>query len=204
MRKGAHPFPRWLAAGRVLAAFMALATVGGCIQFGPATTAAPTGDSQATAGAAPAPAAEDDTGTVAAMPAAPPPRPPRPPRPPQPPGKETPPVVEPEVAAIPEVFPQPETMLGLGRDGMTDLLGAPGFLRRDSPAEIWQYSDEACILDVFLYEEGDDYRVLHFEVRNRDGGTLSRDDCFAGFIKAKRLIPHRPVPLNPDDKRAKA
>ena len=73
---------------------------------------------------------------------------------------------------------KPERIMGLTRTELLDLLGKPDFLRRDAPAEIWQYRGKECILDVFLYDSGDHYRVLHFEVRERTAKSVSTGRCF--------------------------
>ncbi len=73
---------------------------------------------------------------------------------------------------------KPERIMGLTRTELLDLLGKPDFLRRDAPAEIWQYRGKECILDVFLYDSGEHYRVLHFEVRERTAKSVSTGRCF--------------------------
>ncbi|MCH7710063.1 MAG: hypothetical protein IH903_00340 [Proteobacteria bacterium] len=99
---------------------------------------------------------------------------------------------------IPETPPPPETrtanvappvnprrIMGLTRAQLSDLLGKPHFRRRDVPAEIWQYRHPECILDVFLYQSGDDYRVLHFEMRQGKAEAASRTRCLAAHLNAR-------------------
>ncbi len=64
---------------------------------------------------------------------------------------------------------QPDQLLGLDPDQLTALLGAADFRRADGPAEIWQYRDETCVLDLFLYAGGTSgtWRVEHVEARDR-------------------------------------
>lgn len=63
-------------------------------------------------------------------------------------------------------------------------LGEPQLKRRESPAEIWQYRGEGCVLDFFLYENGGpEPEVIHLEAR---GETAERTDprpCFAGLLR---------------------
>ena len=61
--------------------------------------------------------------------------------------------------------PGPECLVGLSSMATQQMLGRPDFKRRDSPAEIWQYRESGCLLDVFLYLNEDNYRVSHVEVR---------------------------------------
>ena len=75
-----------------------------------------------------------------------------------------------------EIYPEPNLTTGLDRQLLITLLGEPGFMRRDGPAEIWQYKTLACTLDVFLYKDavGTAYRVTHFETR---GAERTTTDC---------------------------
>jgi hypothetical protein len=61
--------------------------------------------------------------------------------------------------------PGPECLVGLSSMAIKKLLGRPDFKRHDSPAEIWQYREASCLLDVFLYSIEDNYQVSHVEVR---------------------------------------
>lgn len=79
----------------------------------------------------------------------------------------------------------PAALLGLARADVAALLGPPNILRRDPPAEMWQYQNEACVLHVFLFaakaEAG--YRVRHVEVRDNKSDTAPAG-CYAGLISA--------------------
>jgi hypothetical protein len=44
----------------------------------------------------------------------------------------------------------PPKMLGLKPHDVEQLLGMPKLVRRDDPAEVWQYRSDACVLDVHL------------------------------------------------------
>ncbi len=79
----------------------------------------------------------------------------------------------------------PRRIMGLTRAQLSDLLGKPHFRRRDVPAEIWQYRHPECIIDVFLYQSGDDYRVLHFEMRQGKAEAASRTRCLAAHLNAR-------------------
>ncbi len=79
----------------------------------------------------------------------------------------------------------PRRIMGLTRAELSELLGKPHFRRRDIAAEIWQYRHAECILDVFLYQSGDDYRVLHFEMRQGKVEAASRARCLAALLNAR-------------------
>jgi hypothetical protein len=78
----------------------------------------------------------------------------------------------------------PDEFLGFGPDRLLPALGAPDFVRRDGPAQIWQYRAKHCVLDLFLYGEGDASRVEHVELRERTPGE-SIELCFSR-MRAKR------------------
>ena len=88
-----------------------------------------------------------------------------------------------EKPAEPNVESEPEQLLGLAPNGVSERLGSPGFVRRDGQSEIWQYPAEACILDVFLYREGEAFKVEYVELRGRGATTLSRADCFIKMLR---------------------
>ena len=95
----------------------------------------------------------------------------------------------PPVPTVPaKVYPAPDNLKGLDREAVVKLLGDPGFKRRDTPAEIWRYRAESCILDVFLYRDGSGpvFRVTHFETRHRGSAEeLSAKECFVTLLKAR-------------------
>jgi hypothetical protein len=56
-------------------------------------------------------------------------------------------------------------------------LGAPDFTRQDPPAEIWQYRGSSCVLDVFLYPDGGEMKVVHANTRDRDRVQAPENGC---------------------------
>lgn len=62
----------------------------------------------------------------------------------------------------------PTTVMGLDRGAVEQLLGRPGFVHRESPAEIWQYQTTSCVLDVFLYDVAVGQRVTYVEARSTE------------------------------------
>ena len=104
------------------------------------------------------------------------------------------PVWRPDIAPLP-ARPSPEpafvadldptALLGLARADVAALLGPPRLLRRDPPAEMWQYRNEGCVLHLFLYPVPADtgYEVRHVELRGRAGAPVPAR-CYAGLIDA--------------------
>ena len=78
----------------------------------------------------------------------------------------------PEPAPEPEIDDDPEQLMGLVGDALADLLGEPGFRREDADAQVWQYRGLDCLLDVYLYRDGEEmpHRVTYYEFRGDGGG----------------------------------
>jgi len=81
--------------------------------------------------------------------------------------------------------PVPASLAGLDEGQLSGLLGPPRFKRRDDPAQIWQYRNDVCAIDVFLYKTGKDgpFTVLHVETRGRDKKPVAHQDCLAALLK---------------------
>jgi hypothetical protein len=82
----------------------------------------------------------------------------------------------------------PDHLSGLARAELTTLLGAPDFGRRDGPAEILQYRNGTCILDIFLYRESasEAFRVAHVEARNFDMQEVPGEDCMRSLRETRQ------------------
>jgi hypothetical protein len=82
----------------------------------------------------------------------------------------------------------PDHLSGLARTELTALLGTADFDRRDGPAEILQYRNGTCILDVFLYRESANgaFRVAHVEARNLDMRKVTGADCLRSLRETRQ------------------
>lgn len=73
-------------------------------------------------------------------------------------------------------------LVGMTAQQLGGLLGQPRYLRRENPAQVWQYTDRRCILDIFLYPEQGEYRVVHVETRDpRSLSALNVGSCLNGL-----------------------
>lgn len=82
---------------------------------------------------------------------------------------------------------QPDDLLGIGRAQLQGLLGEPALLRRESPAEIWQYRSAACVLDVVLYPRDGAVEVVHLEAREREAAKdVAVSACLAQLLAGPR------------------
>jgi len=77
-------------------------------------------------------------------------------------------------------------LIGLTESDVANLLGQPTLLRRDPPAEVWQYARRDCVLFLFLYDaKGESgHKVNHVEMRSRGGADMSVEDCLAALVRA--------------------
>lgn len=99
----------------------------------------------------------------------------------------------PEVAVTPaaiQVEPpiddDPKKLMGMTRANLSELLGLPPVVRREKPAEIWQYFGSNCVFDIFLYEEQGAYRVIHAEARDhRDAYKTESRACLNQLLRAR-------------------
>lgn len=95
-------------------------------------------------------------------------------------------------AALPSAIvidDNPARLMGLDTRGLTELLGDPGLIRREAPAEIWQYHGENCVFDVFLYEEGGLRKVTYLEARDATAQRVAERACLNEILRARLAKP---------------
>lgn len=83
----------------------------------------------------------------------------------------------------------PTALKGMSAAAVEYNLGKPGFVRRDPPAEIWQYRVKACTLDLFLYEDKGRRSVAHYAVRTPGGTAVSEAVCLDEVLARRDGIP---------------
>ncbi|MBL8669799.1 MAG: hypothetical protein JNK11_04035 [Alphaproteobacteria bacterium] len=82
----------------------------------------------------------------------------------------------PQVAARPPALTRHQ-LQDLAPENVTQALGEPELVRREPPAEVWQYAVENCVVDIFFYNRGAGLKVAHVEGRDRRGRESSADRC---------------------------
>ena len=85
-------------------------------------------------------------------------------------------LVIPAAASLPgEALP----LLGMDVPQVVRILGRPSQLRREAPAEVWQYANQRCLLYVFFYQRrgAQDWRVQYVEGRDRNTVALIRAEA---------------------------
>ena len=79
-------------------------------------------------------------------------------------------------------------LVGLSASDLSALIGSPRWMRRESPAQVWQYQGATCVLDVVLYEEGGAPRVVYAEARDESALPVTLAACLQR-IEAERRPP---------------
>jgi hypothetical protein len=74
-----------------------------------------------------------------------------------------------EVEAESGSVPPEQQLMGLSASALEGVLGEPTLLRPEAPAQLWQYADDLCVLQIFLYEPiaGGEAVVEYIEARMR-------------------------------------
>lgn len=86
-------------------------------------------------------------------------------------------------------LPPPEMLIGADRDTIADRLGKPEFLMRAQASEIWQYRAQGCVLDIYLYEDKGDMRVVYMEARDLAGSELATGTCMEAVYATRQPWP---------------
>ncbi len=90
--------------------------------------------------------------------------------------------------AVPRV--NPSQLAGITDRRLVGLLGAPTLLRRDAPAEIWQYAGTNCVMLVFLYQDtGGSLAVRYVEWLSRAARVGYRLDAPAQQACLSEIAP---------------
>ena len=87
----------------------------------------------------------------------------------------------------------PDRVLDLDGQAVEALLGAPDFVRRENPMELWRYRHEKCAVALFLYaEEGNGrgpLRVRHVEAWAPGDEQTSPRACLSALAKQAGRTP---------------
>ncbi|GIK99841.1 MAG: hypothetical protein BroJett029_40500 [Alphaproteobacteria bacterium] len=83
----------------------------------------------------------------------------------------------------------PARVMGLARGEIETLLGRPGLVRQEAPAEVWQYQSRGCVLDLFMYEASADYEVVYIEARDGKALAAAAAVCLGAVMDDRRRTP---------------
>ncbi len=93
------------------------------------------------------------------------------------------PSAKPEVEMI---VPPVDVLKGKTSAEIMDIFGEPNLLRKDKPAEVWQYLTKNCALHLVFYPESDSdiLRVTYFAMNDRKAAEqVSLKGCFKSQLK---------------------
>lgn len=120
--------------------------------------------------------------------------------------EETPPPVQQAPAqqaklVIPDINSRARELIDQDAESVRARYGQPRLLRRESPAQLWQYADEVCVLLVVLYDPKDGKgspRVKYAQGRVLPGRETEAANCLTGPrpstpANASALPPASPV-----------
>ncbi len=84
--------------------------------------------------------------------------------------------------------PDPTQVVGMRQHEVLRLLGEPSLIRTESTAEVWQYKHSGCVMDLFLYQNGQPNvsEVVYFELRDLEVGQhlpeMAARYCFGHML----------------------
>ena len=99
---------------------------------------------------------------------------------------------EPAPAALPPapiINDDPQQLMGIDPGTLGAILGAPELIRREAPAEIWQYRNDSCVLDVFLYDTAGRREVTYVEARDGAAQRMDARACLNTLLRARLVRP---------------
>lgn len=87
-------------------------------------------------------------------------------------------------AALPESLPDAGRLLGLEPRQIQDVLGTPSLVRREDAAQVMQFKNGNCVLDIIFYEEtpGGAFLSQHLSSRALDGAPVAPRECLAALL----------------------
>ncbi|MGH6999947.1 MAG: hypothetical protein ACREEA_00355 [Stellaceae bacterium] len=103
-------------------------------------------------------------------------------RPNGPPPQTTATLAVPPTAAALGHLPALGDLKGLAPAQVAALIGDPDLRRVDPPAEVWQYRNADCVLELYFYDSGTESRMVYAETRSRTPQrTPGMMSCSQGF-----------------------
>lgn len=86
--------------------------------------------------------------------------------------------------AAPILSDDSASFIGLGDQDLSRTLGMPRQVRKDAPAEIWQYSGADCVVDFYLYSGERGLAVAYMEARDRAAESTPADRCVKSLLQS--------------------
>jgi len=81
--------------------------------------------------------------------------------------------------------PDPAGVIGADSVALQRLFGPPRLVRRDAPAELWQYQTRDCVVDLFLYQEKDGLKLAYLEARTGAAQVTAPRPCVDAVLASR-------------------
>lgn len=84
-----------------------------------------------------------------------------------------------------------DAFIGLGERELGQALGKPEMVRKEAPAEVWQYAGADCVVDFYLYDSGPGYdsggdrrmQVAYVEARDMLADSAATERCVKSLLQ---------------------
>ena len=87
--------------------------------------------------------------------------------------------------AAPILTKDTASFIGLDDGTLSRTLGQPKQVRKDAPAEIWQYAGANCVVDFYLYAgSSGGLAVAYMEARDRAAEAIAPDRCVKSLLQS--------------------
>jgi hypothetical protein len=86
--------------------------------------------------------------------------------------------------ATPILSGDSRAFIGLNDAELSRTLGQPKQVRKDEPAEIWQYSGADCVVDFYLYQGDSGLAVAYLEARDQLAESTPTDRCVKSLLQS--------------------
>jgi hypothetical protein len=77
----------------------------------------------------------------------------------------------------------PKELVGLDNMAVRHALGDPLWIRKEQPAQVWQYATADCIVDLYLYEENGGLKVTFIEARSHKAEAEPTARCLKSLLE---------------------
>ena len=96
------------------------------------------------------------------------------------------PVVDVVAELAPEAAPMlgPDDLLGLEPRGIQDLLGPVSLKRWEGAAQVMQFANGQCVMDIYFYENqtGGAFEAAYLSARNLSGADVDTASCLTSLL----------------------
>ncbi len=86
--------------------------------------------------------------------------------------------------AAPVLGTDSNAFIGLADRELSSVLGKPRQVRKDAPAEIWQYSGADCVVDFYLYDADGRMEVAYVEARDVKAEAAPTERCVKSLLQS--------------------